>query len=584
MEILNKISRVLNEKVHEIEAYQVRINEVKDKMENNQNVLEEKEQIIQNYLLQLNNIKEKSYRIQDIFNSLERKNAKFDEKCKENEAQLSEIFEEHKSLNAVATSMKNEYESTKQERELFLRNNTQNIQKILQKNKDDKIFLRNILQDTNKKNQQLENIISEMKERARRELSTMEIKQKSQRNLFNDKFNEVKSNNEKLQQIINEKQKERKKEIEEKRDEYKKLDNERKNESNSIKEEYKYKIKMLESKVEEKQEIYRKTALKMAKIMPQNENIIKEGQKLEDPQVNKASKIQKMHETLTQGNEKINKMRKISSFLKKEEQQLNSKINSLLLLNKQNAQKYSELSQVINNFEYERNKKVQNQAERTCNLRNKLREAKQILNNLDLQIITLQNRSPHVVMDLKAAFSNQKKYKTKMNSIKENISSIEQKIKELRIEKRNLNLNARLSPSKQQEEKEQQINYHESESTDVKSDLDMDLANQSTMNTSLSDFDSFNMSLHAPIIEDLTPLDSPVSYLGVRSDIQEVKSTLQMMLKQVEEKKKEIENMKSEDSELNRLRELNKELKFKVEHLDQMNKEIADIRSNKFVL
>lgn len=589
MEIIEKIIQLQKQKDGEIEMYKARIEEVKMKKMSNEKLLEEKIKIISAHFSQLNALKSKCMDTTDIQKSLERKNNRLNSKCENLANEINEKKSTFEEMSMIVESLQTHYIDLMNKREENIMKINGEKEKKQRNNDETKSELRGKLDDINKKCVELESIMRSMKSSVVSELKVKQIQASTQQKQYRKQIEDINVLNKELFNKLNLLEREKNSAVINARRELKNCSDEKKKCDASIREEYQLTISHLETKIHFLETNLRSlqnkySSVKVVDSNPKIDNLCDSKEYVDSLDKRKAVYAMK----LAKCQENIKKLRGIIVFLKKEEQKISARMQEFVSLNKADSDKWKEMSSEVDLYEKSKNDSIRKHEERTSAMRDKNINAKYILENLSLLINSLEAKYEQAQDTQSKVNACYVKYKTRNGALNDAVESINRKITQLRIEKRNIVIQAHPMVTAQFV-----VSPKKSVNESFNSDITIDDAQSNDSTHSLPDFDSFNSSLQTPLIEDLAPLDSIISssnkresvqslgILNVRADIQEIKKALDSMLKDVDKKRNEIEEMKAEGSEYYALKEENMKLKKKQKNLIKMNEEIALIRSGK---
>ena len=556
MDVLQKISQALQDKDVEINDNEKKINELIDTLATNNAFTKNQDMKIQNLMEYYGNIRAQIIQLDANKIKLDNKTERFQSKIKSIEIKLSHLTEEHQNLYFYYESLQNELSNQVNERN--------ELKNRLEKEKNDKlnniiilkVSLNDRLNEIKAKTATIESIKNETKANTETEIKKLEMKSKTDTKLMNEKIKELKDENTQLQKELRTKSQQKDIDI---RTELADLSKKKKEVSNEMKdliEEYKLQIKMFENEKNDRERRYQSLQSKYSHIRSlsnNNEPNSHEGTN----EIFRADKMsQRFKNEILRNKEKNDRCKLLLQALEVDHKSIKEKINIVIKQKTEKEKQWFEGSKKVEEFEKSMNEKRSKCEERTNRLKQKLIEAKYLLENGDLQIQELEFQRKKLIIDYKEVKRRSQKVANRFSFLQNEVNEMTEKIKKQRVE--NMNNAFKAPQSKQKSEHS----------------LDFDsIIMESTESTK-----------HLSEIEDLESLNSIGTLPEMNNIVKEAKDGLDKFLQELDAEREKVNAMKSEGSEYYNLVEKNKELKEKSEHFKVMNEEIIEMRKRKNLL
>ncbi|EAY19529.1 hypothetical protein TVAG_136600 [Trichomonas vaginalis G3] len=556
MDVLQKISQALQDKDVEINDNEKKINELIDTLATNNGFTKYQDMKIQNLMEYYGNIRAQIIQLDANKIKLDNKTERFQSKIKSIEIKLSHLTEEHQNLYFYYESLQKELSNQVNERN--------ELKNRLEKEKNDKlnniiilkVSLNDRLNEIKAKTATIESIKNETKANTETEIKKLEMKSKTDTKLMNEKIKELKDENTQLQKELRTKSQQKDIDI---RTELADLSKKKKEVSNEMKdliEEYKLQIKMFENEKNDRERRYQSLQSKYSHIRSlsnNNEPNSHEGTN----EIFRADKMsQRFKNEILRNKEKYDRCKLLLQALEVDHKSIKEKINIVIKQKTEKEKQWFEGSKKVEEFEKSMNEKRSKCEERTNRLKQKLIEAKYLLENGDLQIQELEFQRKKLIIDYKEVKRRSQKVANRFSFLQNEVNEMTEKIKKQRVE--NINNAFKAPQSKQKSEHS----------------LDFDsIIMESTESTK-----------HLSEIEDLESLNSIGTLPEMNNIVKEAKDGLDKFLQELDAEREKVNAMKSEGSEYYNLVEKNKELKEKSEHFKVMNEEIIEMRKRKNLL
>lgn len=561
MDALIRISHLLKEKDEEIKALNEQISVLNTDNIHNVSALKQREDLILKLTEILSQIKIRNTKILLRDNKLTNKIENLNLKSFNIERDLKKKENEYKILcdhsDEKRDDMMHQEHQKKTEIELF------NKEKEIFKLKIDtlKQMKRVEIENKNQKIQQLITIKNEMMQKT--QIAIDSIKQNGDLEKANllDKVRKLKSENENLltEQILLKNKMNSKLYVSQME-----LEKSKKNfdvDSKAINEEYTSKIKLLSTQKKVKYLKFKDLSNRLCDIENSIHNHQINVKESEEKQFNFSRSLKrkalKFSEEYKTQKDNIQKLKNVLNILLVEKEGIETYMKEINDEKNENMKKFQEIQGMLNDYSNKLKQKYKKEEERTSNMRNKLLQADSILQNLELKMIDMNFKSKCHAADLLYHHSIYESKKKEIRSLKEKASKLEMQIHNDKVQKEYLKRMPKPPTEIIPGIEDFRIDSSDNEDNNIKFPSEL-----SSLGNSLEIFAKGSSKIPE-----------------MRNKVSEIKSLYEEFSRQVHIQKEINRKLTSLDSELSLLTIKNQELKAKTEEMNQINKEIADIRS-----
>lgn len=584
MDVFAPIAAAFENKDREIKETEAKIKEITSSLANNVELVKQRDQEIARLNASLKQLGVKIETAKENEVIQQSKVNKLNQKCTNYEKQIAEKLDEEEKTLKILNEAKAEYELIKEQFNDAKQRYQEEESRKLQEFEEQKTNLLNSISDENERIAELQNIAQKMRNQFAQDLEKMTSDHVQAKQAMDLQISELEKSNAELSEALRSAQQRARTEINEREQQLQKFMNEKEQMDKEKAAESNATIQKLQIEIDQKKSKLVQLQNEVQTLI-QSQKSREEG--IEQIRIQYQESEQQIQEQTQAYRDKrkkqkleIERLKQAFSEAKKLEEDQKRKIKLIQKEQYENQEEYQKYKQAISEHQAILENAYNDITNKTEFSVSKLREAENILKELQNKEVDLKNRAKSAGEELQRQHNEALRSRKVINDKKATLAQLKGSIARIRAERKEKFANPKLSTI----EIPPQINPK-----DNISGVPFTPNDDSTFGIPLQNNDIFNLSPISSIgqqgfnqqsVDEQSETSSqPVAQLI--SQIESLNQTCETLYSRLLEKREQVNALMAEGSELDELRKENEILRQKKDEMEEMKKEIDRIRHNR---